>query len=360
VQHKHAAVAQSHFDRAPSQDRNSMISMRVVRTLVDSVAHAGISRPAFLEAARLEPARLDVLDARVPRATLYDLIALALAFTGDPAFGMHSAERLTNDALNPIAGLVAHASTLREALTSIQEFRRLLADQPSFHVYEDAGRVIAHCNSLPDEPLHVRRFMVEVTLVGLFQTIQRFGADNQIDHVAFEYSAPDYRHEYARVFQGRARFEQPFTGLCFADRLMAAPAPLPDAELHEALRVYAKRRIMHLTDRMSYAERVHDLLVWQRPPRDLTMDNVAGTLGISVRTLRRHLKAEGKSFPEVLSDALTVIAKTCLLDERRTIAETAYELGFSDNTGFHRAFKRWTGLTPSEFRRQHARRPSLS
>jgi methylphosphotriester-DNA--protein-cysteine methyltransferase len=46
------------------------------------------------------------------------------------------------------------------------------------------------------------------------------------------------------------------------------------------------------------------------------------------------------------------IARTCLRDERHTILETALELGFADNTGFHRAFKRWTGLTPTEYRRQ--------
>jgi AraC-like DNA-binding protein len=333
--------------------------MRVVRTLVDSVTRAGVPRLAFLEAARLDPSRLEALDTRVPRAKLYELAELAMEFTGDPAFGLHSIERLTHDALNPIAGLVAHAATLREALSSIQEFRRLLGDEPNFTLHVHDGRVIVHCNSFPDEPLHVRRFMAEVTVAGLFRTIQRFGADGQVDHVAFEYAAPDYRAEYARVFQGHARFDQPFTGLSFADQLMTAPAPVPDAELHEALRVYAKRRVMHLTDRMPYAARVHDLLVWQRPPRDLTMAHAARTLGTSERSLRRHLTAEGTTYPEVLSDALATIAKTCLLDERRTIAETAYELGFSDNTGFHRAFKRWTGLTPAEFRRQHLRRRTL-
>jgi AraC-like DNA-binding protein len=242
-------------------------------------------------------------------------------------------------------------------LSSIQEFRRLLGDDPSFHLYEDGGRVIAQCNSLPEEPLHVRRFMVEVTVVGLFRAIQRFGAADAIDHVAFEYGAPDYHHEYARVFQGRARYGQTFTGLSFADRLMTAPAPLPDAELHEALRVYARRRVMHLTDRLPYAARVHDLLVWQPPPRDVTMEYAARMLGLSVRSLRRNLKSEGKTFPEVLNEALTAIAKTCLLDERRSIAETAYELGFADNTGFHRAFKRWTGVTPAQFRRQQTRCP---
>lgn len=55
-----------------------------------------------------------------------------------------------------------------------------------------------------------------------------------------------------------------------------------------------------------------------------------------------------------MNEALASIAKACLRDERRTILDTARELGFADNTGFHRAFKRWTGLTPLEYRRQQA------
>jgi AraC-like DNA-binding protein len=137
---------------------------------------------------------------------------------------------------------------------------------------------------------------------------------------------------------------------------MAAAAPHPDAELHQALRVFAARRISHLVDKAPYAARVLDLLVWRRPPRDMTMQAVARELHVSVRTLRRQLTAEGKTYAELLTEALTLIAKSSLLDERRTILETALELGFADNTTFHRAFKRWTGLTPAEYRRQQVPR----
>jgi len=334
--------------------RQSMVSMQVVRTLIDALAEAGVSQSAFLRAAKLEPSSLQGLDARLPLSKLYELFELALELTRDPAFGLHSIERMTSDALNPIAALVVHSATLQEALSSIQEFRALLGDEASFRLYEDGGKVIVRGNGLTDQPLSVRRYMAEVSLIGLFRTIRRFGAGAHIDYVAFEYSAPEYHREYARVFEGQARFDQPFTGLCFDRRFMAAVAPHPDAELYQALRVFGRRRVAQLTDRLSYAARVHQLLAWQRPPRDTSMQTVARALGVSVRSLRRHLTAEGKSYADLVNQALAFVAKTCLLDERRTILETAIELGFADNTGFHRAFKRWTGLTPAEYRRQQA------
>jgi AraC-like DNA-binding protein len=266
----------------------------------------------------------------------------------------HSTERLTTDALDPISALVVHAASLREAMSSIQEFRRLLGDEASFRVYEEGEKVIIKHNSLPGESLRVRRFIAEIASAGLFRSIRRFctRADANIDYVAFEYSAPDYASEYARIFEGRARFDEAFTGLCFDSQLMTAAAPHPDPELHQALRVYAGHRTLHLHDHLSYAARVHQHLVWQPPPRDMSMQAAARALSISVRSLRRHLTAEGKSYASLASEALATIARTCLRDERHTILETALELGFADNTGFHRAFKRWTGLTPTEYRRQ--------
>lgn len=328
--------------------------MQVVRALLDAVAQAGVPRSTFLQAARLEPAWLQGSDGRFPRSGLYGLFSLALELTADPAFGLHSIERMATDALNPVSALVIHAATLREALSSIQEFRCLLGDEATFRVCEVGDKVRVKVDSARDQPLNVRRYMTEVSLAGLYRTIRRFRANVQVDYVAFEYGAPPYAREYGRIFEGRARFEQEFTGICFGKELMNAASPHPDAGLHQALRAFARSRVLLLNDRLPYAERVHQFLIWQQPPRVMTMEVVARALGVSVRSLRRYLSAEGKSFASLVSGAQAVIAKTCLLDQRRTIMETAFELGFADNTSFHRAFKRWTGLTPVEYRRQHA------
>jgi len=133
--------------------------------------------------------------------------------------------------------------------------------------------------------------------------------------------------------------------------LLDAPAPFPDQELHHALCSLARRRVSEQTSAASCEARIHDYLVWQSRPRDMSMQNAARTLGMSVRTLRRQLAAEGKSYADIVENARASIAKSCLRDERRTISDTARELGFSDAAGFFRAFKRWTGLTPSAFRK---------
>src|SRR5262249_48691500 len=111
-----------------------------------------------------------------------------------------------------------------------------------------------------------------------------------------------------------------------------------------------ERRTMRLTHGVPYALRVREFLVQQGSPRRIDMETVARALGLSVRSLRRRLASEGKPYSAVENDALAIVAKHLLRDKQRTIHETAYEMGFSDTTTFHRAFKRWTGTTPSAYR----------
>jgi AraC-like DNA-binding protein len=324
--------------------------MRAVRPLIQAVADSGIAREAFLRAAQLDPDCESAPDTRLPRHKLFQLFELAVALTQDAAFGLHSMEALTSEAVSPIGALVMHAATLRDALRSLQEFRCIFSNEPSFRLQEKDGKVSVRCRSHPEASPVAARYLSEIAVAGLYLVLRRFGA-SRVDFVAFAYPAPDYQLEYARLFAGHARFEQPFTGLCFDAALLDNPAPHVDSDLHAALSVYARRRVRQLTVGQSWAERVHEQLVWQRAPRDMSMGGVARKLGVSTRTLRRHLANEQKSYVSIVTGALAVIAKNCLLDEQRTIMETAYELGFSDNTAFHRAFKRWTGLTPAAYRR---------
>lgn len=326
--------------------------MRAVRPLLQAVADAGVPRARLLRAARIDPRGALGADAQLAQSKLFELFELSLDQTGDPAFGLHSIERMRSEAASPLAALMLHAMTLRDALRSMQEFRGLFGAEATFAFYEQDGKVWVRCQSYPDASLRAQRFLAEVSLGGLYRFLRDFRYGSPAEQVTFAYPAPEYASEYQRFFDARARFEQSFTGLCFDAAHLSAPAPNADSELHETLSLYAKRRLLHLTEHVPWSRRVHEALVWQPAPRNMTMPYVARRLGVSVRSLRRYLSNEGKAFAELANDALAEIAKSCLLDERRTIMQTAHELGFADNTAFHRAFKRWTGLTPMAYRRK--------
>jgi AraC-like DNA-binding protein len=326
------------------------VSIRVVRGLAEAVEQVGVPRLRLLHAAGLEAGQLEAMEARMPRSEVYRICELAMELTGDPALGLHWGDRMNGSVFVPIPHLIAHAASLRQGFESLCQFVRLISDEPGYELIEHDDRVTVRCLRVIGESTPIHRFTAEATVLGFFRTVRSFSAHARPERVSFEHAAPTYHAEYPRIFEQAVGFGEPVTEIVFDRALLSLPSPHKEEDLHEALRALAERRIMRLTEHAPYALRVRELLVQHGGPGRVDMEGVARSLRISARSLRRRLAAEGKSFHDVESDAQAMIAKRLLRDQQRTIQETAYEMGFSDTTTFHRAFKRWTGTTPSAYR----------
>ncbi len=331
------------------------MSIRVVRGLAEELEQVGVSRMRFLRAAGLEAGQLAATEARLPRSAIYRICEVALGLTGNPAFGLHWGGRLQGSAFNPVSHLIAHSASLRAGLEALGRFVQLISDAPGYELLEHDDTVTVRCQRVTGESSLMQRFTAEVVATSFVSLVRSFVAHARPQRVSFDHPAPAYRSEYARVFEQAVRFEQPFTEIVFDRALLSAPSPHEDEGVHEALRAFAERSIMRLAQHAPNALRVRDVLVQQGAAQRMDMEAVARALGMSVRSLRRRLASEGKSFHEVESDALATVAKRLLRDQQRTIQETAYEMGFSDTTTFHRAFKRWTGTTPSAYQDRRTR-----
>ena len=190
-------------------------------------------------------------------------------------------------------------------------------------------------------------------MTGFYRLLQHFaGPEAMPRRVSFEHRKPSYGSEYSRIFRGAERFEQAFTGIEFDSDLLDREQLHKSAELHAVLTAEAERKLNRLTRRMSHAARLRDYLIAAAPKDRSDMTSVARGLGMSVRSLRRRLSEEGVSYAELVEEAHASVAKRLLDDLGRSIYETAYDMGFSDPSAFHRAFKRWTGMTPKQYRGQ--------
>lgn len=326
------------------------VSAKVVQLLVATLERMGASRERFLQAANLDGRWLDSPDWRLTRNEVAALCELAIDQSGDPAFGLRWAEWTTTSSFNLLPQLLAHASTLRHAFEMLFRYKALVSDEIPIELFERGEEVELRGWFAQGESLRLRRLGAEMAFFGMFRMLRDYGPSANIKRVSFDYPAPDYRAEYTRMFEGLEQFEQPFSGIVFDRALMDAPSPHKDDVLESSLRTLAEQRVPQARDRAPYAARIRNVLLEQSAPHRVRVDTVARELEISARSLHRRLSEEGRSYSAIAREASVMVAKRLLTDERRTIQETAFAMGFSDATSFHRAFKRWTGATPTTFR----------
>jgi AraC-like DNA-binding protein len=326
------------------------VSIVLVRAFVEVVERSGVGRERLLATTNVDPGRLDAGGARLEFAEFTRLQARALDLTGDEALGLHIAEHASEAAFDLVAHLIVHAPTLRDGVELCLRFQRVFSDDAELTLVEKDDSATLRL-AFSRATLRTDRMYAEFVMAGLLRMIRSFAASAAVRSVSFEHPRPDHHLECARVFGGAERYRQAFTGIEVDRKILDRPCLHSNAELYGLLLAQAERMLSQVTRGVGQAERLKQYFL-ARPPLGAMpeMAQVARDMGMSVRSLRRRLTEEGVSYRAVLEEALGMVATRMLGDSRRSIQETAHAMGFSDSTAFHRAFKRWTGMTPKQFR----------
>lgn len=329
------------------------VSVLLARAVVEAIERAGVAREALFTRARLDPKVIERAEGRISLEEYDALQDVAVDLTGDDALGLHMGEAATETTHPIVAHLVAHAGTLREGIETLLRFYQLVTDRPAWRLVEEGDAATLFYEVAPGST-RCTRFRAEITMTGFYRMVRTFAHDARPRLVAFEHAEPSYRGEYTRIFEGAERFDQTFTGIVFDRNLLESAQIHRDAEFRAVVELQAEKRVSRLSKNASYASRVRDYLIDNAKGHRRDMTAAARALGVSTRSLRRRLSQEGRSYNDIVDEALATMAKRLLSDEDRSIEATAYDMGFSSPSAFHKAFKRWTGTTPKEFRQRRS------
>jgi AraC-like DNA-binding protein len=174
--------------------------------------------------------------------------------------------------------------------------------------------------------------------------------------VWFQHSAPRDRSIHDEIFACPVRFDAPETRLVLSRAALERPVVGRDPALYQYLDRHALALAKTFPDATSLATRVRRELGSALSSGEPTQTEIARRLALSERTLQRHLKAEGHNFAELLDSVRKELARSYLRDAALSVSEVAFLLGYSEPSSFHRAFRRWEGEAPSEFRTRTAAR----
>lgn len=325
----------------------SPIHLRVLATTLDM---EGFQSEAALRACGLD-AMMDGLDESnwIP-LDLYDrLIRATLWHTQVPHFGLQAGASLANQRYGVLPALVMHMPYLRQGLEDVMRFAPLMLPQSEIALHEagdTAKIVISPCITEGPSAL----FRIEFVASAILQMLRYAGAGNMnLTRLSFKHAAPAHAEEYARSFGTPALFDASENCLAFSRETLDKAIPWHDKVSYLEAKTKAELALSTLQRNVDLIQRVKNVLVDAFPIAP-TIEEVADKLGLSARSLRRHLSSRGTSHTELLRECRQLMAEHLLADTGVSLKQIAGELGFSSVTSFHRAFKDWTGMTPLEWR----------
>jgi AraC-like DNA-binding protein len=332
-----------------SEGHAPRISTIFVRALVEAVEAAGAPADGFLREAGVSPEQLQDSYGWLEVAELDRILGHAVELTADCAFGLHWVERSPLMKFDLVAMITANAPTLREALACLFQFQPILFERPEMQIIQCAERVQLRVSPVATTELALR-VRTEVAVLGFVRLMRYVGAPAAaVRSIAFYHRAPSYVQEYVRLFDGRACFGQPHSGIEIDPAWLDRRLHHANVELHRLLIIEGQRVLANIHSSDGYAGQVRAYLrrVFPRLPQ---MREAARALGLSERSLRRRLSEERWSYSTILQENQLLLAQQLLADPTRSIQQIGADVGFTSTTAFHRAFKRWTGESPAAFR----------
>ncbi|XGV97784.1 MAG: AraC family transcriptional regulator [Leptolyngbya sp. BL-A-14] len=328
----------------------NVVSVKLIQGILKAAALYGLNVENIMAAADMAPEVLDDVEARVSHELYRNLWQTIASQSRDPFVGLHLAEFIRPATLDVLGYMICYSANLAEAIERVAQYSRLMHSGCviRFTVQEQVARLTM---SFRAEYSAIHQVYEQWVLAGMTLLYRRStGVDIVPLKVGFQHSEPIDRSPYQALFQSPLEFGQPEKVLELDAALLELPLLSADPTLSAILDKCAEKAMAALPNSDSLADQVRQALVANLRSGNASIEAVAERVQFSPRTLQRKLKEEGTSYRDLLDEVRRELSIHYLREEQIAIAEIAFLLGFSSTSAFYRAFKRWMGISPGEFR----------
>jgi AraC-like DNA-binding protein len=309
-------------------------SDRLLRTV-------GLDRDAMLEASL-----------RIPYADMMLLAEHAARMTRDTAFGLHVGERADHREYGIVGKTLLTSASLGQALLSLECYLLIWTDVGVFKLMADGPTVQFQWHyssgSLPECRHDCEMSMA--TVMGLNRLSA--GASWRPREVWFQHAPPGELTEYARIFGAPVRFRMPVNALLLDAQVLDLPLITARPDLHRLMSRTAEGLLPKFPAEVPISQSVLTFIRQNLQAGEVGLEAAARHLSLSRRSLQRKLRDERCSYRELVQQARQDFSQYLLLESPTTATEAAYALGYSEPSVFQRAFQRWYGKPPGEYRKR--------
>ena len=326
------------------------ISICFVAAALQSVRARNLNADELLATVGLSSSLLHVPQARVS-AKHYGALWRAIALALDDEFFGQDSRRMKVGSFAMLCHAVLGCKTLGQALDRSLRFYALILDDIHGTCVRDdkEARIVLHERTPPEG---TRVFAHELLLMLLFGvSCWLVGRRIAILRSEFSYAEPAHSAEYRLMYCADLNFNRPNTAIVFEAAYLDLPVVQNERSIKDFLRTAPEGILLKYKNESSLSARVRRRLRQFLPGDVPEFEALAEELNTTPATMRRRLHEEGASYQSIKDQLRRDLAISYLSHSSRSVTDIALQLGFSERSAFHRAFRKWTGASPGEFRR---------
>lgn len=327
------------------------VSITVLAQMFLYLNSLNVDIDAFLRSLGIDPVTVKAPDERLPLETYLRIQDEAAQHTGDPYFGLHMGEFAEAGSWSILGYMMMNCKTVGEAFEKSGRYSRIIGNLIDGRAELQFNKIKVIFSTPPHAPTMSRHCFecVFSSSVRMMRTLT--GVRLTPLEVRFIYPQPESTAEYERIFSCPVLFGQKENAITLPLNIANTPILMANEELLQYFENYAQDFLAKMGRKNEHTCAVTKIILSRLDDESLSIEKVAREMAVSVRTLQKRLEEEGVVFSDLLKDIRQQLAQK-YLGENYTVEQITYLLGFSEPSVFRKAFKKWVGVTPKEYRQR--------
>lgn len=319
--------------------------------LVRTLEARGCDAPTLARQAGLDPEQLHDPNGRAPLTGMSRLWRLGVEATGDPCLGLKVAAYVQPATFHCLGLALLASQDLQDAVLRSARFSRIVSNVADVRAEPYDGGLKLLVRWLADIPPVFEA--IDLVMASTIKMWRLLGMDTgRLPSLSLNLcrpATPAMRREFEDYFQCPIQFEAEENAVLIPQEWVHQPLPMANAQLARQNDLVAMQYLARFEGNQ-VAEKVRAELITRLPAGEPARGDIASALNLSEKTLQRRLREEDTSFQQVLDELRRDLAQQYLREAPLSVCEITFRLGFSDQSSFTRAFRRWTGVAPGEYR----------
>lgn len=330
------------------------VSMPIIRNIVMGAARHDADVQTICKAGGITPEQLEDADYKLSLEQNCAIMDAALTISADPCMGLHIGEKTTPTVLGITGHLMQSSRDTLTALQNLQQFTEAFTRLYSFRIEIKENEVIYYCEPLEiwnDISPATARQSVDIAFAGAIHILGLLtGRSFQPKKILYRYIRINDTSEHEKILKCKPLFNQPSNCIVFNHADMLFPVIGYNKELSDTFKKLLEAELKKQDNGSGFTTQVRRVILQHFQFTFPGLEEIAGIMHITPRTLQRKLQKENTSFRQLADSIKQELACHLLSNQQLSVAEIAYKLGYAEPSNFQRAFRQWTGKTPHAYR----------